>query len=218
MKPGKTEASAQLSRAKLELARRRRFEAMSGISFLAGAAQFLLVNTVAQSLYAGYSVSNQTLGELGVGQTALLWNVSLLLLGAAVILGGYFALRSLGRRLTSSLAFVLGAASIGAAAVPLNLSADVHWWFTFVAFASGGLLAVTSYRVVASKWMRIFSIILGGYSLVAFVLYITATYLGIGVGGMERMVAIPIMLWLSIFSGFLLHTVPGEYLDRELLR
>ncbi len=39
------------------------------------------------------------------------------------------------------------------------------------------------------------SIVLGVFSLLALVLVGSETYLGLGLGGMERMVAYPLLLW-----------------------
>ncbi len=207
--------AAPISRARAEQARRRKFETIAGASFLAGATQFFLANTVAETLYQNYSVKDQALSELGVGQVALLWNTSLFLLGLAVIVGGYFAYRSHMRRLTTTLAFILGIGCMGAAVFPLNLSTTVHGFFALFAFVGGGLLTLTSYRLVSSKGMKLFSILLGIYSLTALVLHIFDSNLGLGGGGMERMIAFPLLVWLVSFGGYLLHTTPGEFLSRE---
>jgi hypothetical protein len=193
-------------RAREEQAQRRRFEAIAGSSFLAGAAQFFLLNTVAESLYQGYNVKDQALSELGVGQVALLWNTSLFLIGVTAIIGGYFAYLSLSRRLTLSFSLVLGIGCMGAAIFPLDSTIHIHGLFALLAFAGGGLLALTSYRVTASKEMKIFSIIFGLYSLAALILHALEINLGLGGGGMERMIVFPLILWLSAFAGYLLHT------------
>lgn len=200
-------------RARTEQAQRRRFEAIAGSSFLAGAAQFFLLNSVAESLYQGYNVKDQALSELGVGQVALLWNASLFLIGVAVIVGGYFAYLSLSRRLTLVLSLVLGIGCMGAAIFPLDSPIHIHGLFALLAFAGGGLLALTSYRVIASKEMKIFSIVLGLYSLAALVLHALEINLGIGGGGMERMIVFPIIIWLSAFAGYLLHTKTEQLVE-----
>jgi hypothetical membrane protein len=198
--------SSQPSKARTEQSQRRKLEALAGVSFVGGAVQFLLVNTVAESLYANYSVKNQALSELGVGQVAVLWNTSLFVIGIAVIIGGFFAYRSLGRRLTLALSLVLGIGCVGAALFPLDSAIGIHGLFALFAFAGGGLLALTSYRAVSSKEMKFFSIILGAFSVSALVLHAFEINLGLGGGGMERMIVFPLIIWLSAFGGYLLHT------------
>ncbi|MDG6995136.1 MAG: DUF998 domain-containing protein [Nitrososphaerota archaeon] len=201
-----TERAAPLSKARAEQNKRRRFETIAGASFLAGAAEFLLLTTIAESLYPAYNVRDQALSELGVGHVALLWNASLFLLGVAVIFGGYFAHRSMASRLSATLSFILGIGFVGAAIFPLNSPTGIHGFFGLLAFASGGLFALTSYRVVGSKGMKLFSILFGVYSFISLVLLGFDVNLGLGVGGMERMIDLPLVIWLSAFGGYLLHT------------
>lgn len=197
-----------VSKARIEKAQRRRFEAIAGASILVGAVQFFLLNTIAESLYQGYNVRDQALSELGVGQVSLMWNTSLFLVGVAVIIGGYFAYRALRRRLTLLLSSILGIGCIGAALIPLDSPIGIHGLFALLAFAGGGLFALTSYRVLASKEMEFFSIAVGLFSLAALFLHVFEINLGLGGGGMERMIVFPLIIWLSAFSGYMLHTAP----------
>ena len=56
------------------------------------------------------------------------------------------------------------------------------------------------------KPMLYFSIVLGLVTLVALVLYIGSEYLGLGPGGMERMIAYPVLLWAIGFGGHMMAT------------
>lgn len=134
-----------------ERARRERFGVFAGAFFLGGAAQFFLLNTIAESLYQNYSVRDQALSELGVGQIAWIWNTSLFLIGLTVMFGGYFMYRSVGSRLTSILAFILVIGCVGASLVPMDSPIGIHGIFALLAFAGGGLFTLTSYRVIAGR-------------------------------------------------------------------
>jgi len=48
------------------------------------------------------------------------------------------------------------------------------------------------------------SVILGAISLVALVLMVSGNDLGVGIGGMERMIAYPALLWMVGFGGHLI--------------
>jgi hypothetical membrane protein len=50
---------------------------------------------------------------------------------------------------------------------------------------------------------NIIVILLGLMSLLAMILFIGNFYLGLGVGGMERMIVYPILIWMIGFGGFL---------------
>ena len=206
----KPNATSPMSKAKAEQSHRMKMQKIVGTSFLAGAAQYHKSPLIAQSLNPAYNIREQAVSELGVGSVALFWNTSLLLLGVMVIIGGYFAYHSLGRRLTAMLAFILGVGSMGAGLFPLDSPTGLHGLFALFAFAGGGLFALTSYRVVASKWMKLFSIFFGLYSLSALTLHASETNLGLGGGGMERMIIFPLVIWLIAFSGYLLNTGRSE--------
>jgi hypothetical protein len=49
-----------------------------------------------------------------------------------------------------------------------------------------------------------FSVILGVVMLLALVLFASGTFLGLGKGGMERMIAYPALLWAIGFGGHLI--------------
>ena len=197
---GLTFETKPISKARMEQARRRKFMLISGTSFFAGATQFLLVNTIAESLYKGYSISNQPLSDLGVGPVAPLWNSSLFLVGLCVILGGYFAYRIFNSRLTMALAISLGIGSIGTSLFPIDSPTGLHGVFALIAFAGGGLFTLATFKVVIGKLMKVIAISLGTFSLLALALNASATSLGLG-EGMERMIVLPIVIWMVVFGG-----------------
>ncbi len=69
-------------------------------------------------------------------------------------------------------------------------------------FTFGNLTAIVSASVVRRP-LNVFLAALGVIGLVANVLFNTGIYLGIGPGGMERMVLYPFLLWGLAFGGYL---------------
>jgi membrane protein implicated in regulation of membrane protease activity len=63
---------------------------------LFGAAQFLLLLVAAEALYPGYSVATNAISDLGVGETAIVFNTSIILFGAASFGAAYLLRRRLG--------------------------------------------------------------------------------------------------------------------------
>jgi hypothetical membrane protein len=67
---------------------------------------------------------------------------------------------------------------------------------------------IISYKITKPTF-RYLSVILGAATLTAAVLFATTRdvgYLGIGIGGMERMMAYPTLLWIISYGGYLLGT------------
>src|SRR2546422_986569 len=69
--------------------------------------------------------------------------------------------------------------------------------------------AILTMRVVRPPFQFI-SVILGVISLIALGLYISKTYLGLGPGGMERMIVYPIAVWGLAFGGYLFGMSPSS--------
>jgi hypothetical protein len=75
--------------------------------------------------------------------------------------------------------------------------------FTFVTFVSSGVEAILVFRF-AKPPMSYFTAAAGAASLVALVLFVSGEHLGLGFGGMERMVVYPVLLGAIGFGGYLL--------------
>lgn len=171
-----------------------------------GAAQFALSMLIAECTYPNYSVSKNYISELGAlkAPTALLFNTSIIVLGLTALLAAYFLWK--GKAVTNKvfLSF-LALCGIGCAGVgifPMDFSLP-HAIAAILAFVFGALAAVASYRFqkVPSSY---FSVILGMISLLAFILFTLRVDLGLGIGGIERMISHPILVWAMMFSGYLM--------------
>ena len=139
-----------------------------GILLFVGAAQYILLVNIAEALYPGYSVATNAMSDLGVGQTAVLFNSSTVVFGTFILIGLLLGRRAIGTGLTITLA-VYGACVVGVGVFPETTGA-LH----------------------------------GGIALVALVLALTHNYMGIGKGGMERMIVYPLFLWVLGFGGALI--------------
>jgi hypothetical membrane protein len=172
-----------------------------GALLFVGAAQFILVIAVTEALYPGYSVATNVLSDLGVGQTARLYNASIAVFGAFTLIGSLLGRRTLGTGLAITLA-IAGACAVGVGLF-LETTGVPHDVFAIATFVFGAVSAIISYRVLRPP-LSYFSVGLGIIALVALVLLLTRHDLGIGQGGMERMIAYPIFLWTLGFGGSLI--------------
>jgi hypothetical membrane protein len=172
-----------------------------GALLFVGAAQFILVIVITEARYPGYTVATNVLSDLGVGQTALLYNASVAVFGAFAFIGSLLGRRTLGTGLTVTLA-VTGACAVGVGVFPETTGAP-HVFFAVATFVFGAVSAIISYRVLRPP-LSYLSVGLGIIALAAVVLDATHHVLGIGPGGMERMIAYPIFLWALGFGGSLI--------------
>ena len=160
--------------------------------FIAGV-QCVLGIIIAETLYPGYSTSENYISDLGVGSSALIFNSSVFLLGVLVVADAYFVQRAFNSKLFSILLIITGIGAMGVGLFTEDAGV-IHVIFSLITFIFAGISAMLSYRLLKPP-LSYFSIILGALSLLALILFASGNYLGLGKGGMERMIAYPTLLW-----------------------
>lgn len=188
---------------------------LAGSLLLAGTAQFVPLMSVAQSVYPNYDVSTQPISDLGatcvttegvtscriVEPSAEIFNSSVFLLGLLVLAGAILLYHS-GRRAVGVAGVLSAVGAIGVGTFP-ETAGVVHTLFSLLLFLFAGLAAVVV-LLQAGPPFSYLSGALGVTTLVALVLYASGTYLGLGQGGMERMIAYPALVWGSAYGAYLI--------------
>jgi len=182
----------------------------AGAVLFVGVSQFALFVIVAESVSPDYSVSNNYISDLGklFPKSAAIFNPSIILLGALVLISAFFIHRSFKWRPGTAMIVLAGIGQLGVGFFPEGSPYSLHSIFSLVTFLFIGLAAV-----VTARWQRpplsYFSVILGVMTLIAMLLYIPAgtgwgAILGIGPGGLERLIVYPVLFWGIAFSGYLM--------------
>ena len=174
---------------------------VAGALFFVAASQFVIGLIVSEAIYPGYSVSANYISDLGVGASSMIFNSSIFLLGFLVLIGAYFLQRVFNFKFLTLLLVLTALGAMGVGVFTEN-SGRIHWVVSLITFLFGGLSSVTSFRLLKQPFSFIV-VILGLMSLGALGLYGGRIYLGLGVGGMERMIAYPILMWGAGYGGYL---------------
>lgn len=186
----------------------------AGIILIIGCVQFLLAVNLAESLFPGYSVGQNTLSHLGgsipvVEPSAIIFDAGVILLGILSLAAVYLILKSGGCRLFSSCLAISAIGAIGVGLFP-EYTGGTHIFFAVLTFLFGSLAAIFSYRLGLNIPMVIVSIILGIVSLLSLILILisnmgTSNFLvaNLGVGGAERLIAYPSLFYLIALGGYL---------------
>ncbi len=191
---------------------------MAGVFFFIASTQFVLGLVVAEALYPDYSMSGNYISDLGVGPSSMIFNSSIFLLGLLSIIGSYFLPRTINFRTLSLLLALMSIGAIGAGIFTKNSTA-IHGAVSSMAFLFSGLSAIASFKVL-KRPLSVISVILGVIVLGALSLFAigllasgsfteieaqdSVFFLGLGPGGMERMIVYPALIWLAGFSGNLI--------------
>ena len=180
---------------------------IAGLLIFVGAVQFVLAVVISEAVYSGYSVGQQYMSDLGdwskAGNSAAIWDVSVILLGLFVIAGAYFIQRGLKNRLFTSLLVMSGVGWIGVGVFAENIFLPVHSVFALVAMGFGWASVIMSYKFEKSP-LSYASVILGALIFLATVLLASGFYLGLGLGGMQRFIIYPFLLWALGFGAYLI--------------
>jgi hypothetical membrane protein len=177
---------------------------VAGALFFVAASQFVIGLVVAEARFTdySYSISANYISDLGVGSSAMIFNSSVFLMGLLILIGAYFAQRAFNFKLLTLLLILTAIGAMGVGVFTEN-SGNVHPVVSLIAFLFGGLSSIASYRLLRRPF-SVIAVILGLMALGALGLFAAQTYLGLGVGGMERMIVYPILMWGAGFGGYLL--------------
>ena len=133
-------------------------------------ATILLGIITAEALYTALYTTRMEISDLGASDKGLIlypssyiFNVTMLVTGAMIIIGAYFTHRALHRPAVTVPTGLLGIGALGVGIFPGN----IHPWhpvFAYTAFLAGGVAVLLSYKVTPQPLRTIFAI-MGAVSL-----------------------------------------------------
>jgi len=134
-----------------------------------------------------------------------LMNVSFVVLGITMLVGAGLIYQEFKETEGSALGFgFMGLAGIGTLIVglfPENSIPALHGLGAFLPFFIGNIgMVLLGWVLNVPWWLKVYSVVSGLIALVGFGLFTTHHYLGVGVGGMERLTAYPQTAWLIVFG------------------
>ena len=147
--------------------------------------------------------------------SAMIFDTTMLIAGV-LLLAGAFALWRLYRdRVLTVVSTLFGAGALGVGIFPGNTAP--HPLVAMIAFVFSALTAIAVFKVTSAPF-RFMSLSAGLLSLIALIV----GFLGdnspiaksIGIGGVERWVVFPMILWLAFFGGHLLASRHRRQPDR----
>src|SRR3989440_6841817 len=173
----------------------------AGLFLLAGTTQFAIGMIIAEAVDPSYSVSTNYISDLGVRAGAAVFNTSIILLGITILATSWFLLRAFKDRILMILVLLAGVGAVGVG-VFTEAFGVLHAIVSFITFLFAGLSAILAFRILRPPLSYV-SVLLGVGSLAALGLFISNNFLGLGNGGMERVIVYPVLTWGIGFGSFL---------------
>lgn len=180
--------------------------------------QYFIVQIIAGLRFnPSYSLRSNTISDLGNSSCGLytgryvcspehfIMNASFLILGLTMALGSLLIYQEFREDTATLIGFsCMTIAGLGTCIVglfPENTIGILHLLGAAQPFLIGNIaLIIFSRALPIPKLFRYYSFLSGVIALIALVLFISHHYLGLGIGGIERIVAYPQTLWLIIFG------------------
>lgn len=180
---------------------------IAGLLGFIATVQFVLAVIICEVLYSGYSVGQQFISDLGnwslAGNYAAIFNASIIIAGILGVASAYFIQKAFKNRLFTSLLMISTFCYILVGVFAEDISMPMHGIFARIGLILGLGATFMTYKFVKSP-LSYAPIILGGMIIVAVVLQASGNYLGLGLGGIERLEIYPSLLWGLVFDAYLI--------------
>lgn len=185
-------------------------------------AEYFLAQLIAQLGWPGYSISQLDVSALGVtvcgpftdptthvtisacSPLHAVMNIGFIALGILTIIGIYLTRSVWPKRKLSTVGRVFimlgGLGEILAGAFPGNVNIPLHATGALLHWVIGGIgiLLIGFALRKGSPRLAAFSFVCAALALIGFFLYGSQEYFGLGRGGMERLTAYPLTVWLIV--------------------
>jgi hypothetical membrane protein len=176
-----------------------------------------------------YSTAANTISDLGgtlppnsyiVQPNRAIFIVTMAVSGGLVLIATWLLRETIQRRRVLVALGALGIGLVGIAVFPGNV-AGWHPLFSLVAFVGGSAATIASRRVLDPPASHL-AVALGTAALIATVLGVDAfadvwPQTAIGIGGVERWIAYPVLMWMVLFGSVLMgRTTPSRMVKDEL--
>lgn len=195
---------------------RPRYLAAAGLLlFIAGVAAFMGIIT-AEALYPeGYSTSKNEISDLGATRppdsrieepAATVFNSAMMAAGVLIVVASFCIQRGYRRWAAPVLIALFGIGVLGVGVFPGD-HGTIHALFAMLTFIAGGVAAIVSLTILAPP-LSYMAVVLGLVALVTLLLHSvlgdSSPMAGLGIGGVERWVAYPVLLWTMGLGGYLM--------------
>jgi hypothetical membrane protein len=189
---------------------------ISGLLFYLSGAIVLMGIITAEALYpSGYTTFKNEISDLGATRqpnsvsfepSSSIFNTIMWLSGLMILTATFYQHKYFKKLLFTIPVMLFGLGLFGVGIFPGNIR-PYHGMSAMLAFLAGGISAITSFKIVKFPYKYI-GISLGILALTTWFLAVfspTMLVPFIGMGGTERWVAYPLMLWLTGIGGYLMN-------------
>jgi len=182
--------------------------------FFAGSLALMGIITAEAMYPSGYTTFNNEISDLGSTKppniiiyqpSARIFNVTMLFAGLMSLAASFYQHAHFKKWLFTVPITLFSLGLVGVGLFPGNMS-PYHGMSSLLAFLSGGIAAIFSFKIISTP-INYFGIAFGIIGITTWLIVVFSPNLivpFIGLGGTERWIVYPIMLWLTGLGGYLM--------------
>lgn len=187
------------------------YQKIAGLLLVIGSIQFMLLVTIAETLYPGYNTGNydlSSLADLPIHEpSATIFNITVFIAGLFVLIASYLIYKRFESRIFPAFLGILGVGAMGVGILP-GYTGNAHIIFAMASFIFGSLALLTSFTILQESWLKYVLLVLGAISfldiLLVIILQDTSPFMVFGIGGTERLIVYPVILGLIALGGHMM--------------
>ena len=206
---------------------RQRLPSVTGVLYSSTGFVLLMGVITAETKYPAWRhyTTRQEISDLGgtdpphsivTQPSAAIFDTTMIIAGVLLLAGAFALWRLYQDRVLTVVATLFGVGTLGVGVFPGNTGP--HGIFAMTAFVCSALTAIMAFKVTSAPF-RFISLSVGLVSLTALLVGLlgadTPVAKSIGLGGVERWVVFPIIVWLALFGGYILASTQRMQPDRR---
>ena len=186
------------------------YQKIAGLLLIISGIQFMLLVSIAETLYPGYNTAKYDLSSLADlplhEPSATIFNVTVFIAGLFVIIASYLIYKRYRGKIFPVFLGLLGIGAMGVGVFP-GYTGGAHVIFAMTSFIFGSLALLTSFTILRDSLIKYILIVLGAIALLDILLVIILQdanpFMAFGIGGTERLIVYPVILGIIALGGYL---------------
>lgn len=186
------------------------YQKIAGLLLVIGGIQFMLMVTIAETLYPGYNTGTydlSSLADLPVHEpSATIFNVTVFVTGLFVLIASFLIYKRFKSKIFPVLLGILGIGAMGVGIFP-GYTGNIHTIFAMISFIFGSLALLTSFTILQDSMLKYILPVLGAIAfldiLLVIILQEANPFMVFGIGGTERLIVYPVILGIIALGGYM---------------
>lgn len=186
------------------------YQKTAGLLMVISGIQFMLLVSIAETLYPGYNTAKydlSSLADLPIHEpSATIFNVTVFIAGLLIVIASYLIYKRYQGKIFPAFLGLLGIGAMGVGIFP-GYTGNVHVIFAMASFIFGSLALLTSFTILKDSLLKYILTVLGAIALLDILLVIilqdASPFMAFGIGGTERLIVYPVILGVIALGGYL---------------